>query len=118
MHEMKHPLSISVGQSHMLGKPFRPLAGNTDHIAILDFGLNSGNNCLRDVIDCTARNPVLYLPHLGNEFRVVPQVTGTPPESAHLIKITAAHRDASKRTSEIFHQSASLVVVDPIFQKM
>src|SRR5262249_52452395 len=68
--------------------------------------------------DSTARNPVLDLSHLGNEFGVVPQITRTSPVSAHLVKIAATHRNASERRGEIFNQSASLVVVHPVFQKM
>src|SRR4029077_18053301 len=118
VHEMKHPLAISIGQSYMLRKPFRPPAAATDHIAILDSGFYGGDFRLRDVIDCTVRNPVLDLSHLRKEPGVVFQVTGTPPVSAHLIKVAAAHRDGSKGTREVFDQSALLVVVNPIFQKM
>src|SRR5215469_12100641 len=103
MHKTEHTLPVPVSQAHMLGKTFRTLSADTDHVAILNFRLNAGNTSLRNVINRSTRNRVLDLAHFGNEFRIIPEVARTSPITAHLIQITTRHVDASERAGEILY---------------
>src|SRR5215831_10496653 len=98
MHKTERTLLVSVSQADMLRKSFRTLPTDTNHVAIFNFRIDTGNRSLWDVINRSTRNRVLDLAHLGNEFGVISEVARTSPIAAHLIKITAPHGYTSKRT--------------------
>ena len=53
VHEMQNTLAITISQPNMLGKTFRSCSTDTDHVAVLNFGLDARNLALGDMVDCS-----------------------------------------------------------------